>query len=70
VIVLTGEVDLENDGEPTTAAQGVLMHFPCGASDRKCGEQKAQFVLFFNRASRAVRFDEPLTPMNVLVLGE
>ena len=72
VIVLTGEVDVEIDGEPTTAAEGALVHFPAGVRHRisNAAEQKARLVLFFDRPSHAVSFDEPLMPMDVRVLGE
>ena len=72
MIVLAGEVEVEIDGEPTTAAEGTLVHFPARVSHRisNATEHKAGLVLFFDRPSHAVSFDEPLMPMDVRVLGE
>jgi quercetin dioxygenase-like cupin family protein len=71
VVVLAGEVGVEIDDEPTTAAEGALVHFPAGVRHRigNTGQQKARLALFFDDPSHAVTFDEPLMPMDVLVLG-
>lgn len=71
-IVLAGEVEVEADGKPTTAAEGALVHFPAGVKHRirNAGEQTARLALFFDRPSHAVSFDEPLMPMDVVTLGE
>src|SRR3954470_6271637 len=64
VIVLTGEVEVEIDGEPTTGAEGALVPFAAGVGQRieSAPERNARLVLFFDRPSRAVSFDEPLMP--------
>jgi quercetin dioxygenase-like cupin family protein len=71
-VVLSGEVDVEIDGESTTAAEGSLLHFPAGVKHRigNSREQTVRLVLFFDRPSHPVSFDEPLMPMDVVVLGE
>ena len=71
-VVLAGEVEVEIDGEPTTAAEGALVHFPAGVKHRisNAAEQTARLALFFDRPAHPVRFDEPLMPMDVVVLGE
>ena len=71
-IVLAGEVEVEIDGEMSTAAEGALVQIPAGVKHRigNGTQANARLALFFDQPSHAVSFDEPLMPMDVVTLGE
>ena len=71
VLVLSGPVDFEIDGESESVPAGRIVQI--ASATKHCitntGAETARLVFFFDEAADIVTFDEPLMPLDRTVLG-
>jgi len=70
-VVLSGAARVELDDSAATASAGTLFQVPAGAWHKvaNAGSETARLVLFFDRPSHKVTFDEPVLPLDDTALG-